>query len=179
MAYCGLRKPIVFALTGNKYSAGVAFGKAVSFSETPNVVSATVYGDDAPDESERATTSDALVLGTTDIPDNCKTIMFGHVANESEYEYNKDDMSPYVGFSVIGVKKIGGVRKYEAKAYPKVQWEEPSLSMETRGESVSFSTPSTNGTAYPNDEGVIKWEETFDTEAAATEWINKKFGITA
>lgn len=180
MAYIGLRKPIVFPITAGtgKYTAGVAFGKAVSFSDTPVIASAELYGDDALAESEKAVTGSTLALGTTDVPDNCKEIMFGHSATEAEYEYNKDDESPYIGFAVIGVRKVDGVRKFEAKAYPKTQWEEPTVTIETRGESTSFTTPSTNGTAMPNDAGVIKWEESFDTEAAALAWVNKKFGLS-
>ena len=179
MAYIGLRKPIVFPYDAKtkKYTAGVAFGKAVDFSDTPNTASAELYGDDGLAESEKAVTSSALSLGTTDVPDNCKTVMFGHTASENEYTYNVDDEAPYIGFAVIGVKKVDGVRSFEAKAYPLTQWEEPTVTIQTRGESTSFTTPSTNGTALPNDDGDYKWEESFPTEAAALTWINGKFGI--
>lgn len=183
MAYIGLRKPFVYpmAAEGGGYEAAIPFGKAVSFSDTPNISEASLYGDDALAESERAVTSSTLSLGTTDVPDACKEPMFGHKkktgsGSEKEFAYNVDDMSPYVGFGVIGVKKVDGVRSFEAKAYPRTQWSEPSVTINTRGESTEFTTPSTEGTALPDDNGDYKWEESFATEAEAIAWVNKKFG---
>lgn len=184
MAYIGLRKPFVYPMSaeGEGYQAAIPFGKAVSFSDTPNVSEASLYGDDALAESEKAVTSSALSLGTTDIPDACKEPMFGHKSSAGagsgkEFAYNVDDMSPYVGFGVIGVKKVDGVRSFEAKAYPRTQWSEPSVTINTRGESTEFATPSTEGTALPNDDGDYKWEESFETEEEAIEWMNTKFGV--
>ena len=58
MAYIGLRKPFVYpmAAEGGGYEAAIPFGKAVSFSDTPNISEASLYGDDALAESERAVT---------------------------------------------------------------------------------------------------------------------------
>ena len=73
MAYIGLRKPMVYEMsTDGKYKPGIPFGKAVSFSDSPNIAEATLYGDDVLAESEKAVTSSTLALGTTDVPDTCK-----------------------------------------------------------------------------------------------------------
>ncbi len=116
MAYIGLRKPIIYPLdsvNAGNYMDGVAFGKAVSFSMTPNIAEAQLYGDDILAESEKAVTSATLSLGTTDVPDACKKTMFGHKEESGsgtykEYTYNVDDNPEYVGFAVIGVKKVDG-----------------------------------------------------------------------
>ena len=182
MAYIGLRKPIVAPATVNAetgaitYGTKQAFGKAVSFNDSPNIAEASLYGDDVLAESEKAVTSSALSLGTTDVPDNCKTVMFGHTKTENEFAYNVDDESAYVGFAVIGVKKVDGVRSFEASFYPKTQWQEPTVDKSTRGENTEFTTPSTNGTALPDKDGNYKFEESFETEAAALAYINEKFG---
>ena len=86
MAYIGLRKPIVYPfdpVNSGKYLDGVPFGKAVSFSMSPNIAEASFYGDDILAESEKAVTSATLSLGTTDVPDNCKKLMFGHKEGDS------------------------------------------------------------------------------------------------
>ena len=186
MAYIGLRKPIVAPATINAetgaitYGTKVAFGKAVSFNDSPSIAEAKLYGDDVLAESEKAVTSSALSLGTTDVPDACKTVMFGHqkssAQGSNEYSYNVDDESAYVGFAVIGVKKVDGVRSFEASFYPKTQWEEPTVDKSTRGENTEFTTPSTNGTALPDKDGNYKFEESFSTEADAIAYINTKFG---
>ena len=183
MAYIGLRKPIVAKATINAstgaitYATPKAWGKAVSFSDTPNTTNVELYGDDSLAESEKAVTSSALSLGTTDVPDALKTEMFGHTATSNEYAYNIDDESEYVGFAVVGVKKVDGVRSFESKFYPKTQWQEPTVDYQTRGESTEFTTPSTEGTALPDKNGNYKFEETFETEAAALAWVNSKFGV--
>lgn len=188
MAYIGLRKPIVAKATIDEttgaisYGTPFAFGKAVSFNDSPNIAEASLYGDDTLAESEKAVTSSALSLGTTDIPDQAKTEMYGHKKSteqgSNEIAYNVDDESAYVGFGVIGVKKVDGVRSFEAGFYPKTQWEEPSVDKSTRGENTEFTTPSTNGTALPDKNGDYKFEESFPTETAAIAWMNGKFGVT-
>ena len=180
MAYVGVRKPFVapFAQTAGKYLTPIAFGKATTFEETPNVAEATLYGDDALAESERGITSAALSLGTTHIPDEAIEPMFGHQTTEGEQVSNIDDAAGYCGFAVIGVKKVNGVRSYEARVYPKTQWSEPGTNLTTKGESTEFQTPSAEGTALPNDDGVWRFIESFDTEAAAVAYINTKFPTT-
>lgn len=180
MAYIGLRKPIVFPKDSEnegKYLAGIAFGKAISFSDTPNIASASLYGDDALAESEKAVTSSTLSLGTTDVPDELKPVLFGHKDSTDEYAYNIDDVAAEVGFAVIGVKKVNGVRSFEVRAYPRTQWSEPTVDIQTRGESTEFTTPTTEGTALPNADGDWKWEKSFETEAEITEWLAAKFPV--
>lgn len=181
MAYVGLRKPIIAPLTAEgTYGATVAWGKAVAFSEAPNSTSAELYGDDALAESEKATTGAGLKLGTTDIPDTVQEPLFGHSATDGDGERiaNISDEAPYCGMGLIGVKKVNGVRAYEARFYPKTQWNDPSVDINTRAGSTEFQTPSTEGTAMPLDNGDWRYVEEFATEAAALAYINGKFGAT-
>ena len=183
MAYIGLRKPIVYpfdTVNSGKYLDGVPFGKAVSFSMSPNIAEASLYGDDILAESEKAVTSATLSLGTTDVPDNCKKLMFGHKEGDGgethkEYTYNVDDNAAYVGVAVIGVKKVDGKRVFEVQAFPKTQWKDPSVEIQTRGESTQFTTPSTEGTALPIDSGDYKYEQSFESESEALAYLQKKF----
>jgi phi13 family phage major tail protein len=177
MAYIGVRKPYVAKRTGvGAYGTLQVFGKATTFEEAPNVGEATLYGDDALAESERGVTSAALTLGTTDIPAAVFTEVFGHTQAQTgnEITSNIDDSAPYCGFAVIGVKKVDGVRKYEARVYPKTQWAEPTTTLTTRGENTEFQTPSVSGTAMAEDGGVWRYQQDFDTEAAAIEYIQTK-----
>ena len=167
-------------VNSGKYLDGVPFGKAVSFSMSPNIAEASLYGDDILAESEKAVTSATLSLGTTDVPDNCKKLMFGHKEGDGgethkEYTYNVDDNAAYVGFAVIGVKKVDGKRVFEVQAFPKTQWKDPSVEIQTRGESTQFTTPSTEGTALPIDSGDYKYEQSFESESEALDYLQKKF----
>lgn len=178
MAYIGLRKPIVATRTAyNTYGEPAALGKAVSFTDTPNVATAELYGDDSLAESDKSVTKSALTIGTTDIPDDMQNIMYGHTkSDDGEIASKSDDIANYCGLGLIGVKKIDGVRKFEARWYPKVQFEDPETSINTKGESTEFQTLSTNSTAMPDDDGTWRIMESFSTEDEAVAYINKKFG---
>ena len=180
MAYIGLRKPIVGKRTAaGTYSDTAALGKAVSFSDTPNVATAELYGDDSLAESDKSVTKSALVLGTTDIPDAMQEMIYGHTKSDAgEVTSKSDDDAGYCGLGLIGVKKVDGERKFEARWYPKVQFEDPETSINTKGESTEFQTPSTNATAMPEDDGTWRTVESFATEAEALTYINGKFGKT-
>ena len=180
MAYVGLRKPIVAALNSDgTYGTPAAWGKAVSFSEAPNTTSAELYGDDALAESEKATVGAGLTLGTTDIPAAVQEPLFGHTTTEGEQVANVNDEAGYCGIGLIGVKKVSGVRSYEARFYPKTQWNDPSVDINTRAGSTEFQTPSTEGTAMALDNGDWRFVEEFSSEADALTYINGKFSAEA
>ena len=180
MAYIGVRKPFVvpFGSTAGKYGAKVAFGKATSFEESPNNSNATLYGDDAMAESDKAVTSANLTLGTTDIPAAAAAVLFNHTSADGVETANIDDAQGYCGFAVIGVKVVNGVKSYEARVYPKTQWSEPGTSLTTRGESTEFQTPSTEGVAMANDDGDWRYIKECTTEADALTFIDSKFPTT-
>lgn len=180
MAYIGVRKPYIApfdtAHTG-KYLATVFAGKVVSFEENPNSSEATLYADDAMAEADRSTSSYGLTLGTSDLPISVASTLFGHDLTSNELTSNIDDTPAYVGFATIGVKVVDGVKKYEARVYPKTQWSEPSFSVNTRGETVEFQTPSLSGVAMSNSDGDLRFIEEFDSESDAATYIAGKFPV--
>ena len=101
--------------------------------------------------------------------------MFGHAISTNVLTSNADDAPPYGGFAVIGKKQVDGAIKYEARVYPKTQWSEPGLSVNTRGESTEFQTQSTSGIAMADSNGDLRYLQEFDTEAAAITFITGKF----
>lgn len=180
MAYIGVRKPYIAPLKANgTYEDPILVAKATSFEETPNTSEATLYGDDALAESDRGVNSAALTLGTTDFPQSAATAMFGHGTTEGEETANIDDNTGYCGFAVIGKKQVNGVKTYEARVYPKTQWSEPATTLNTRGESTEFQTPSTSGVAMANDDGDWRYKQEFPTEAEAISYIQSKFPKTS
>ena len=73
------------------------------------------------------------------------------------------------------MKKVDGKRVFEVQAFPKTQWKDPSVEIQTRGESTQFTTPSTEGTALPIDSGDYKYEQSFESESEALAYLQKKF----
>lgn len=180
MAYIGLRNPIIGKRTAaGKYSTPSALGKAVSVEITPNFAEASLYADDGKAEYVKEFSDADVTLGTSTIPQAMFETLFGHTVSESDgITFNKDDANGYVGFGIIAANIVDDVRTYEAMFLPKVKFSDATDSFETKGDSVTFKTPSISGKASAEDDGNWKYVKAFDTETAAKEWVNSKF-VTA
>lgn len=150
------------------YSNAVILGKLMKTSITPTTVEGKLYGDDGLAEYVNEATGADVSLDTTTIPLTAYGIMFGTTvdAESDTAEFSTSDNGSYVGYGfVIGVIE-SGVTKYKLKWLPKVKFALPSESFETKGENISFATPSISGQALPLDDG--KWhKQTGHATAAA------------
>lgn len=179
MAYVGFRTIKVAERTGAKtYGTPVSCGKPISTSITPNYAEGSLYGGDVVAESDREFTNATVSLGTTYIPIAVAETMFGHTVEGNQITYNAFDEINYVGVGMVAPKKIDGVRKYEATFLYKAKFSEPEKAYETKGDSITYNTPSFEGNAEAEDDGDWREENTFDTQAAADEWIDSLFAGT-
>ncbi len=180
MAYIGLRNPIIGKRkAANTYETPAALGKAVSVEITPNFAEASLYADDGKAEYVKEFSDADVTLGTSTIPIAAYETLFGHTVADSAVTFNKDDQNGYVGFGVIVPNIVDDVRTYDAMFMPKVKFADPTDSFETKGDSVTFKTPSISGKASADDDGNWKYVQSFETESEAKKWINTKFGVTA
>lgn len=181
MAYIGLRKPI-FADTRNDgtYNEPMALGKAVSMEITPNFAEATLNADDGQAEYVKEFTNADITLGISTIPIAAMRPIFGHAAEveNGTVVYNKNDQNKNVAMGIVAPEIIDDVRTFVAAFLPKVKFGDPSDSWETKGDSVTFKTPSISGKASANDAGTWKETAKFDTEQDAMTWIYGKFGYS-
>ena len=181
MAYIGLRKPMIGKRTAaGSYEAPSALGKAVAMDITPNFAEATLYGDDGQAEYIKEFTDADVTLGTSTIPLNMYQTMFGHAIDteKKSVTYGKDDENGYVGVGIVAPNIVDDNRSFDAMFLPKVKFSDPSDSFETRGDNITFKTPSISGKASAEDSGVWKETASFTTEAAAVAWISEKFGVS-
>jgi len=185
MAYVGLAKPIIAKLTETggvaTYSAGFAFGKAISLDIAPEYNEASLYGDNQQVETEKEFKQATVTLGTTTIPTQAYSVMFGHeVKNEAagaEIIYKTDDASNYVGFGCYTDETIEGVKKFVAMWIHKVKFTQSQESYKTKGDSIEFQTPSITGVAIGTDTKNWKTTKIFATQEAAITWLNEKAQI--
>ena len=183
MAYVGLAKPIIAKLTETggtaTYSDGFAFGKAISLDIAPEYNEASLYGDNQQVETEKEFKQAKVTLGTTTIPIDAYSVMFGHeVAEGKEIIYKTDDASNYVGFGCYTDETIDGVKKFVAMWIHKVKFTQTQESYKTKGDSIEFQTPSVEGIAIGTDSKNWKTTKIFDTAEDAISWINTKAGIS-
>ena len=71
------------------------------------------------------------------------------------------------------------MHSFLAKWLKKTQFSEPNDETDTKGETVTFQTPTIEGTVFQMSDGSWKEQAEFTDEAKAVEWLNKKAGIGA
>ncbi len=183
MANFGLSKPWIAKLnpSTNTYSDAFTCGKAINTTVTPNNNEGGVFADNQQTESVTEFKNASVVLGTDRLPVKAATLLFGHKTQEDETEVsNSDDASAYVGYGFITMEVLDGVKKYRACILHKVKFTEGEESYQTKGDSITFSTPSLSGTALADSKGNWRTKSPyFETEDKADAWIKEKFNVTA
>lgn len=178
----GLSKPWIakYNPETEKYSDAFKCGKAINTSVTPNYNEATLHADNQPDETVTEFKDANVTLGVNTMPVEAVTVMFGHTVGEDGEEIHKaGDSSNYVGYGFIVAEMEKGKKKYRACLLVKVMFKEGEESYETKGDSISFKTPSLSGTVSAIDDGTWRIKSpTFDTEEEADAWIQKKLGVS-
>ena len=178
MAFFGLRKPKIAKWhPGNTYTDGMVVGKAVSLEITANYAEGSLYGDDEQVEYEKALKNANVTLGTTDLPLQAANTMFGHEVSGTQVIKRASDVAPYVGVGTVIDEKVNGSTKYVASILVKVQFAEGSESFQTKGDSITFTTPSLEGLAIPGDDSKWLVRKTFDTFAEADAFVDNFLNI--
>lgn len=181
MAYFGLSKPWMGALNENTgtYSDFFKCGKAISTTVTPAYNEAQLYGDNQQIENVKEFKNATVALGTDTLPKAAAKTLFGHTINADNSEIHKTgDSGRYVGYGFIVQTINGGVKQYQACFLPKVQFSEGEEAYQTKGDNITFATPSLSGVAMGTT--TENWREKsplFDTEDEADTWIQKKLGV--
>ena len=180
MANIGLRgiKMAILDEATNEYSGGVTIGKAIKADIQISSNDVKLYAEDAVAESDQSFKSGKITIGVDDISTENQGLALGHqVSEEGELISRADDIAPYMGVGFYAVKKKNNKLKYRAIVFLKVQFSEPNDTSETKGETVSFQTPSIEGSILVNKNREWKKEKTFETEEEAIEYINEKLNI--
>lgn len=93
--------------------------------------------------------------------------------------YTAKDVSKYVGVSFFAPDMIDSVEKFTCVFVPKAMFGPPSMSYQTKGESIQFNTPTTTGEFLADDTDAQTLLETAvcDTEEAARTWCKSVLGV--
>lgn len=180
MATIGCKYPVCAKLlaedaeTGNTYGTGAFIGRERTLTVTPNIASQLLSGDDMADAEEvKEFVSAAVALETTFIPRDVAVILFGSTyaaATQSapaEMKDSANDTPNNVGFGCI-VKVIeNGVKSWMLYWINKVMYDLPAETITTKGDNVTFGTPTINGTAKATLDGFWRIKQFYNTEAEA------------
>lgn len=179
MAFFGLSNPYIAKLNGNgSYSDGFKCNEAVSTSVTPAFNEGSLYGDDRLVEYVKEFKNAAVEAGITRLPISAANILFGHKVTDNKIVYNVNDAANYVGYGFISTELNNGKRVYGACVLKKVLFAEGADSYTTKGDSITFNTPTISGTAIAPDDGDYKEVQYFDSKDDADAFIRKVLNIT-
>ena len=187
MATIGLDKLYYSKITedasGNEtYATPVILAKAVSAELSVELAEATLYADDVAAEIVKEFKSGTLTLGVDDIGINVAADLTGAQidSNNVLISGGQDAGSPVaIGFRA---KKSNG--KYKYYWLYRVKFGIPAASLATKGDSITFSTPSIEGTVLcrnkPDSKGKHPWKEgdTGVSETIINEWYDSVYEPT-
>lgn len=183
MANFGLSLPIIAKLntsTGT-YSDMFRCGKAIKTSVVPNYVTGTLYADNAKAEDVREFKDATVTLEVNTMPVKAAEVVFGHEVKEDGSIVDKStDEGNYVGYGFVTREMNEGKKQYRGCILLKVKFQEGEESYSTKGDNITFGTPSLSGSAEQIGVGGSKEEwrkksKFYDTEEEASDWIETEF----
>lgn len=148
-----------------------------------------LYAESSLAEYIKKASGGSISIGVKYIPESAQKIMFGATASSrtvgsksvSGLRFGAKDVSKYVGVAFYAPDMIDGVEKYTCVFVAKAMFGAPSMSYQTKGDSISFNTPTTSGEFLADDSANQILLETAVCESAdeAVAWCNAVFGAGA
>lgn len=197
MATIGLSKPYyaLYSAEGTTvtYSEGGLIGKATELTlELEEGDANNFYADNAIAESDNQFTGGTLTLSTDDLLPTPMLAILGLKQKAMDVEgvttsspqwiiYDDDQAIPYVGFGGIIKAKQGGVTKWIAVVFNKIQFMNPGISAVTQGETIEWQAKELTAAVMRDDSLKHGWQmqsTPMDTEADAEAAIKDALNIT-
>lgn len=191
MATIGLRYPVFAPIKSigddgiPTYDGGFVIGKALEANITVECEDNELYADDAVAESDKRVTGAKITLGVDGFDEAAYTGMFGTenstgTETAGEMTDSATNEVPEGGLGYVKTLQRNNVLKFRAFWNYRVKFSMPSESAKTKGKTVEWQTPTTEGTIMLLEDEKNTWRtwKTFPTFAAAREWIKSKAGIT-
>lgn len=149
MATIGLDKLFYAKITedelGNEtYGTPTQLAKAMKADLTIELAEASLFADDGEAENVKAFKSGKLSLGIDDIGmEAAKDLTGASVDNNGVLISTENDLAPYVAIGFRALKSNG---KYRYFWLYRVKFAAPSTNLQTKGDSITFQTPTIEGT---------------------------------
>ena len=191
MALIGLKYPVVgkYNESGGtvSHTDGMVLAKAIQANMSINLFNAMLYADDGLSESDKGFQDGTIGLNVDDLSQDAAKFIFGAteaaggVTGDDTTKmlvYKGDDDVPDVGVGFYAPRKKSGVRSYRAIFFTRVKFGYPNETLDTKGEQITYGTPTIQGAIQLDATGVWKREITVADEAKAVAWLKTQAGIT-
>lgn len=177
MATIGLDKPYYAIITEDAngqetYGTPKVMAKAIQADLTVNNATASLYADDGVDESVDEFTSGTLSLGLNDLASTVAAELLGARVDTNGVLVNStNDIAPYVAVGFRARKANGNYRYFWLY---RVKFGVPATNLATKGESITFQTPTIEGTVMRRNK-----PDTQDKHPWKTEVTDGDTGVSA
>lgn len=179
----GTRYPCMAVITAEAdnalptYSPGFILSKIAKITDTPNIISAEAYYDDALEESVSEVRSRALAVDTKELDDTAVGALYGAKIENDEVQYGNDDNPPFIGFAYYRHTSIDGVDSFQGIYYPKAKAIPGAVTHTGKGNAIVLEGQTINLTAFACKTGKNKYTRRFTTEADAKAWVDSKLSV--
>lgn len=188
MATIGLDKlyyaPITEGTNGEEtYGTPVQLAKAISAELSVELAEATLYADDGASEVVKEFKSGTISLGVDDIGASIAAALVGVTVDDNNVVVSSsEDVTNNVAIGFRAKKSNG---KYKYFWLYRVKFGIPATSLATKGDSITFSTPTIEGTVMrrnkPDGKGNHPWKsevtegETGVSDSTINDWYNSVY----
>ena len=171
------------------YDTPVSMGDAMSVELNLTAAEGRLYAESRLAEYKKLITGGTASVGVKYITDAAQKLLFGMSENTRNVGTNASqkslkatakDIAKYVGMGFYAPDAIDGTDKYTAVFVYKVLFGAPSYVYATKGDGITFQTPTTTGEFLADDseDKNIMETATLESETDAIAWINKCFGAS-
>ena len=166
---------------GVSYQAPVPLKGALTVSYNPNSEVSTLFADDGPYDTAESIGEVELEVGIADISQEDYAAIMGHTITGGVMDESASDQPVDVAFGFRAKRSNGG---YSYFWFLKGKFSKPSTDHETKGDKLSWQTPTMNGKFVQRIyDGLYKKSTRTDandyTAAIGTAWFASVYGTTA
>lgn len=161
------------------YGAVTKLAGAITANVNPNPSNETLFADDGPFDTASTIGQITLSLNVADLDLATQAELFGHTLTAGGVLIRKGgDVPPWMAFGFKSLKSNGA---YRYTWLAKGKFALPEQTNETKGDTVSFQTPTTEG-SFVKRECDDEWERHIDEDSAGyvptqgTDWFLNPYG---
>lgn len=172
------------------YTNATAVGDAMTANLELRYAEGRLYAEDMLAECMRKAVGGTISLGVKYIKQSAQVLLFGSGTKSRSISYTTEggtqktvsatsvvtgghDVGQYVGLAFYSPDMVDGVLKFACVFVKKCLFGPPSMSLQTQGENITFSTPTTSGEFLADDSEDKDLFEVaiLDDEEAAKAWV--------
>lgn len=189
MAITGLKHPVAAKVATESYSSiqyeqGIVVGAAIRADVTVETPSDNdLYGNNGIIETDSSFSGGSIALGIDDLLDDVYCYLMGAqrttMMGKEVIRDSGADTPPYVGFGYYKTGKKNNVPYYEVNWYYKLQFGKPSEATETKGQQITWQTPTIEGPIMTLENGDWRDRARFEAETDAVAWLDSMAQLVA